>query len=168
MSRRTQAIHHMCSDVFAYRAFTFYGAPSQKLPLTSNASYPASQVTDMNAYNTYTATACTFRHAATSPKRSVGRLHSIGLDWSHFVRHYFGNVLRRALFSFPLATEMFHFARFPRYRYVFTAPRLGLPPARFPRSEISGSKVAYHLAEAYRRLQRPSSARSVQPSAIYS
>ena len=38
----------------------------------------------------------------------------------------------------------------------------------FPHSEISGSKVAYHLPEAYRRLLRPSSPNSVKASTVYS
>ena len=38
----------------------------------------------------------------------------------------------------------------------------------FPHSEISGSKVAYHLPEAYRRLLRPSSSNSVKASIMRS
>ena len=38
--------------------------------------------------------------------------------------------------------------------------------AGFPHSEISGSKVACHLSEAYRRLLRPSSSFNVAASTI--
>ena len=62
---------------------------------------------------------------------------------------------------------MFHFPRFPRYTYVFSAPQLGIPLVGFPHSDIFGSKVACHLPEAYRRLLRPSSARLVKPSTVY-
>ena len=37
----------------------------------------------------------------------------------------------------------------------------------FPHSEISGSQVAYHIPEAYRRLLRPSSSFDVKASTIY-
>ncbi|KKR56049.1 MAG: hypothetical protein UT94_C0049G0008 [Candidatus Uhrbacteria bacterium GW2011_GWF2_40_263] len=41
-----------------------------------------------------------------------------------------------------------------------------LPRIGFPHSEISGSKVACHLPEAYRRLLRPSSARFAKASTV--
>jgi|SaaInlStandDraft_6_1057023.scaffolds.fasta_scaffold15360_4 hypothetical protein len=71
-------------------------------------------------------------------------------------------------FSFPLGTEMFHFPRCPSCSYLFTAESCGIPRMVFPHSEISGSKVVYHLPEAYRRLLRPSSAYSVEPSSVCS
>ena len=52
------------------------------------------------------------------------------------------------LVSFPLVTEMFHFPRsaLPAVkRKVIEVRSIGLP-----HSEISGSKVAEHLPEAYR------------------
>src|SRR3989344_4725461 len=49
--------------------------------------------------------------------------------------------------SFPLATEMFHFARFTsRLREIIWSSHIG-----FPHSAISGSKPARRLPEAYRR-----------------
>src|SRR3989344_7577667 len=48
--------------------------------------------------------------------------------------------------SFPLATEMFHFARFTsRLREIIWSSHIG-----FPHSAISGSKPARRLPEAYR------------------
>ena len=53
---------------------------------------------------------------------------------------------------------MFHFAgcAFPSYIFRWKLLRL-FTTVGFPHSEISGSKVACHLPEAYRRLLRPSS-----------
>ena len=45
---------------------------------------------------------------------------------------------------------MFQFPSFPPDTYVFSAGRLGITPARFPYSEIPGSKLAWQLPEAYR------------------
>ena len=57
---------------------------------------------------------------------------------------------------------MFHFTRFPRtYLYIQYAV-CWVYQHGFPHSEILGSKVAYHLPEAYRRLPRPSSASPCQ------
>ena len=61
---------------------------------------------------------------------------------------------------------MFHFTRYPTHSYVLTMRPCGIPHMRFPHSEISGSKVAYHLPEAYRRLLRPSSAHFVKPFTV--
>lgn len=69
------------------------------------------------------------------------------------------------ILSFPLATEMFHFTRSSPHSYVLTV-QYSLKKSGFPHSEISGSKVAYHLTEAYRRLLRPSSSDSVKASTI--
>ena len=46
----------------------------------------------------------------------------------------------------------------------FTHGRPGTTPARFPHSDTLGSKPACRLPEAYRRLQRPSSAPGTQAS----
>ena len=72
------------------------------------------------------------------------------------------------LFSFPLATEMFHFTRFsPMHLWIQRmVSRLGRDG--LPHSDISGSKVAYHLPEAYRRLLRPSSSDNVKASIVCS
>ena len=69
------------------------------------------------------------------------------------------------MFSFPLATEMFHFTRSSPFKLAqeqyFDFIRNG-----FPHSEIHGSKVAWDLTEAYRTLQRPSSSNSVKASTV--
>lgn len=53
---------------------------------------------------------------------------------------------------------MFHFPAFPLTHYEFTRKRPDITLARFPHSDILGSTLACQLPEAYRRLQRPSSA----------
>jgi len=60
---------------------------------------------------------------------------------------FLGNLILRPLFSFPLGTEMFHF---PRYTLWLLAKVTSSSLVGFPHSEISGSKVATHLPEAYR------------------
>ena len=51
------------------------------------------------------------------------------------------------LVSFPLGTEMFHF---PRLTSRITAGSQRFRSVGFPHSDIYGSKVAWHLPEAYR------------------
>ena len=64
------------------------------------------------------------------------------------------------LLSLPVGTEMFHFPTFPLPALYIQAGVTGSArcPAGFPHSEILGSRCAYPLPEAYRRLLRPSSA----------
>ena len=59
---------------------------------------------------------------------------------------------------------MFHFPASPPAPYEFRHERPGTTPARFPHSDTLGSKPACRLPEAYRRLQRPSSAPGTQAS----
>ena len=61
------------------------------------------------------------------------------------------------LVSFPLGTEMFHFPRSSSITLYIQVMITKVFLVGFPHSEISGSKVASHLPEAYRRLLRPSS-----------
>ena len=68
------------------------------------------------------------------------------------------------LISFPPATEMFQFAGFAPYTYEFSARYL--LRGGFPHSEIAGSKLVCQLADAYRRLPRPSSPSTAKASAI--
>jgi hypothetical protein len=70
------------------------------------------------------------------------------------------------LFSLPLGTEMFHFPRSSSTTLCIQVAMLRHRRNRLPHSEISGSQVAYHLPEAYRRLLRPSSPFSVKASTI--
>ena len=87
----------------------------------------------------------------------------IGLGCSAFARHYWRN---HYLFFAPLGTEMFHFPRSSSPALCIQAGILTVCVRGFPHSEISGSKVAYHLPEAYRRLLRPSSSFDVKASTI--
>src|SRR5215468_3953076 len=68
------------------------------------------------------------------------------------------------LISFPPATEMFQFAGFASDTYEFSAGYL--LRGGFPHSEIAGSKLICQLADAYRRLPRPSSPSTAKASAI--
>ena len=63
-----------------------------------------------------------------------------------------------SFFSFPLATEMFHFARCLSLRLCIQRRIIRLHRIGLPHSEIPGSQVACHLPETFRRLLRPSSA----------
>ena len=67
---------------------------------------------------------------------------------------------------FPLATEMFHFARSSSYTYGFSVRFPDLRRSGFPHSDIPGSPLVWELPEAYRTLQRPSSSFSVKASTI--
>ena len=74
------------------------------------------------------------------------------------------------LLSLPVGTEMFHFPTFPLPALYIQAGVTGSArrPAGFPHSEILGSKGAYPLPEAYRRLLRPSSAPDAKASTVCS
>ena len=65
---------------FAYATITLFGASFQRLPLASQ--------------------------SPTVDPLPRCHLRDIGLGFSHFARHYFGN---HSLFSLPQGTEMFHF-----------------------------------------------------------
>ena len=74
------------------------------------------------------------------------------------------------LLSLPVGTEMFHFPTFPLPALYIQAgvTRSARRPAGFPHSEILGSRCAYPLPEAYRRLLRPSSAPDAKASTVCS
>ena len=57
---------------------------------------------------------------------------------------------------------MFHFPTFPPPTYQFSWQQPGITQARFPHSDTLGSPLASQFPEAYRRLQRPSSAHTHQ------
>ena len=50
--------------------------------------------------------------------------------------------------------------------YIFRCGSLDMTPAGFPHSDILGSRFVCQLPEAYRRLQRPSSAPSAKASTL--
>ena len=68
------------------------------------------------------------------------------------------------LISIPPVTEMFQFTGFASNTYLFSVGYL--LRGGFPHSEIAGSKVVCHLADAYRRLPRPSSPSTAKASTI--
>ena len=68
------------------------------------------------------------------------------------------------LISFPPVTEMFQFTGFASNTYLFSVGYL--LRGGFPHSEIAGSKLVCQLADAYRRLPRPSSPSTAKASAI--
>ena|SRR3989344_5119982 len=87
----------------------------------------------------------------------------LGLGFSRFARRYLGNskpscnvdpycyepkLRLDILVSVPPGTEMFYF---PGCARRLVTPALPPKAGRFPHSDISGSKVARHLPEAYRR-----------------
>ena len=72
------------------------------------------------------------------------------------------------LFSFPVSTEMFHFPTFPLPTLCIQVGVTRSSLAGFPHSDILGSKFAYQLPEAYRRLLRPSSAPIAKASTVCS
>jgi hypothetical protein len=78
------------------------------------------------------------------------RKAKIGLDFSRFARRYSGNIPPiGGLFSFPPLTEMFYFSGCPP---LHKEGAMSFCDIGFPHSEISGSKVARRLPEAYRSL----------------
>ena len=68
------------------------------------------------------------------------------------------------LISFPPVTEMFQFTGFAPHAYLFSMRYL--LRGGFPHSDIAGSKLVCQLADAYRRLLRPSSPSTAKASAI--
>ena len=68
------------------------------------------------------------------------------------------------LISFPPVTEMFQFTGFALHAYVFSMQYSR--SCGFPHSEIAGSKLVCQLADAYRRLPRPSSPSTAKASTI--
>ena len=68
------------------------------------------------------------------------------------------------LISIPPVTEMFQFTGFASNTYLFSAGYL--LRGGFPHSEIAGSKVVCHLADAYRRLPRLSSPSTAKASTM--
>ena len=104
----------------------------------------------------------------TTPQRQ--RLASITPLWFSLFRVRSPLLTESQLFSLPVGTEMFHFPTFPLPALYIQAGVTGSArrPAGFPHSEILGSKCAYPLPEAYRRLLRPSSAPDAKASTVCS
>jgi hypothetical protein len=96
------------------------------------------------------------------------RLPAITHDWFSLFRVRSPLLTESLLFSLPVSTEMFHFPTFPLPALYIQAGVTRSSLAGFPHSEILGSKSAYRLPEAYRRLLRPSSAPIAKASTVCS
>lgn len=89
--------------------------------------------------------------------------HSKGLASSAFARHYSRN---HYCFLFLRVLRCFTSPRSLQLPYTFRQRSPDMTPvtSRFPYSDIPGSQLVYQLPEAYRRLQRPSSALGAKAS----
>ncbi len=89
--------------------------------------------------------------------------HTIGLGSSDFAHHYSRN---HSCFLFLRVLRCFTSPRSHQPAYAFSRRRHPMKGARFPHSEIPGSKSGCRLPEAYRRLPRPSSAPDAKTSTV--
>jgi hypothetical protein len=138
---------------FAYGTVTLYRATFQKLPLPRRFITPR----------------CPGRDSPVLPQppvRNARRLsHAQGLASSPFAHHYSGN---RFCFLFLRVLRCFTSPRYHHCPYAFRTGRHPMTGARFPHSEILESQPGCRLLEAYRRLQRPSSAPDAKTSTVCS
>jgi hypothetical protein len=96
--------------------------------------------------------------------RNTCRLeHVHGLASSAFAHHYSRN---HSCFLFLRVLRCFTSPRPHQPPYTFRRRRHPMTGARFPHSEIPGSKPGCRLPEAYRRLPRPSSAPDAKASTV--
>ena len=96
--------------------------------------------------------------------RNACRLsHAHGLGSSAFAHHYSRN---HYCFLFLRVLRCFTSPRSHQPAYTFSRRRHPMTSARFPHSEIPGSKSGCRLPEAYRRLPRPSSAPDAKASTV--
>src|ERR1700731_2936861 len=136
---------------FAYRTLTVYGHVSQRvrLPLRFVTLRP-----------------CGSRNKKVPRPRMCNtcRLsHTPGLASSVFAHHYSRN---HCCFLFLRVLRCFTSPRSHQPPYTFRRRRHPMTGARFPHSEIPGSKSGCRLPEAYRRLPRPSSAPDAKASTV--
>src|ERR1700735_1760301 len=97
------------------------------------------------------------------PRNACWLSHATGLASSPFAHHYSGN---RCCFLFLWVLRCFTSPRYLHLPYVFRQGRQSITTARFPHSDILGSKSGCRLPEAYRRLLRPSSAPGAKASTV--
>ncbi len=96
--------------------------------------------------------------------RNARRLsHAHGLASSPFAHHYSGN---HCCFLFLRVLRCFTSPRYHQPPYQFRRRQHPMTSARFPHSEIPGSKLGCQLPGAYRRLPRPSSAPGTKASTV--
>jgi hypothetical protein len=136
---------------FAYGTVTLYRATFQMLPL------PRRFVTPRQPGRTGKA-------VPQPPPRNARRLsHAQGLASSAFAHHYSRN---RFCFLFLRVLRCFTSPRYHQPPYAFRRRRPSMTTAGFPHSEILESQPGCRLLEAYRRLQRPSSAPGTKTSTV--
>jgi hypothetical protein len=136
---------------FAYRTLTVYGRPSQTIRLHTRFITPRPS----GSWN---------RKVPQPRTRNTCRLsHVHGLASSPFAHHYSGN---HNCFLFLRVLRCFTSPRSHQPPYTFRRRRHPMTGARFPHSEIPGSKSGCRLPEAYRRLPRPSSAPDAKASTV--
>ena len=134
--------------IFAYGAITRWGHASQHVPLTIYfvTSY-------MQACYRYPTTPMYRSTSVWAPSVSLAATQEIpGIPFLS-INGRSKRTKLRVLVSFPPGTKMF---QFPGYASV-SKDRSLVKLVGFPHSEISGSKVARHLPEAYRSRLRLSS-----------
>ena len=96
--------------------------------------------------------------------RNACRLsHVTSLACSAFAHHYSRN---RFCFLFLRVLRCFTSPRYRNLPYAFRQERRPATTAGFPHSDILGSQSGCRLPEAYRRLQRPSSAPGAKASTV--
>ncbi len=136
---------------FVYRTLTVYGRPSHAVRLSRDlvtlcqpgrADRMVPQPRTRNAYQLS---------------------HAHGLGSSAFAHHYSRN---HSCFLFLRVLRCFTSPRSHQPAYTFNRRRHPMTGARFPHSEIPGSKSGCRLPEAYRRLPRPSSAPDAKASTV--
>ena len=138
---------------FAYGTVTRYGQTFQTVPL------PRCFVTSCQVSSPGQA-------VPQPPSRNACWLsHVTGLASSAFAHHYSRN---RFCFLFLRVLRCFTSPRYHQPPYAFRRRRHPMTGAGFPHSEILGSQPGCRLLEAYRRLQRPSSAPGAKTSTVCS
>ena len=138
---------------FGYGAGTHYGRPFKTVRLYA-------RVTSTTRQND--------QESPTTPTMQL--LPDITHDRFSLFRFRSPLLTESRLFSLPAGTEMFHFPAFPLPALYIQAgvTRSHKRLAGFPHSDTLGSKLAYQLPEAYRRLLRPSSAPDAKASTVCS
>ncbi len=136
---------------FAYRTLTVYGRPSHAVRLS-------------RCFITLRPSGSWTRMVPQPRTRNACRLsHAHGLGSSAFAHHYSRN---HYCFLFLRVLRCFTSPRSHQPPYTFRRRRHPMTSARFPHSEIPGSKSGCRLPEAYRRLPRPSSAPDAKASTV--
>ena len=138
---------------FAYGTVTPYGQPFQTVPLPRR-------------FITLRRNGSPGQVLPQPPPRNACRLsHVTGLASSAFAHHYSRN---RSCFLFLRVLRCFTSPRYHQPPYAFRRWRHPMTGAGFPHSEILESMPGCRLLEAYRRLQRPSSAPGAKTSTVCS